>query len=135
MRYGFSPKTAASASMSRRASSAISSGVWRPSPCALTGANLAPDHGHDQRPHRRRHLFEELRWACGEIGIVDPAVADHGPIEVVLAHLLDRPSDRPPLGGQTGVEVDAVFALQMQADEARVGDDRAVVVDVGQLAL
>ena len=39
------------------------------------------------------------------------------------------------LGGEPAVEVDLIFPFEMPADEGRIGDPRAVVFDIGQLAL
>src|SRR5262249_24929539 len=71
------------------------------------------------------------RAAC-EILVVDPTRLDHGPIEVVFRHLLERPADRTLFRRQAAIEVDAVSLLEMLADESGIGDARAIVLDVGQ---
>lgn len=94
-----------------------------------------PDEGDHERAHRRRDFSEEIFRTLGEIGLVEPARIDQRPIEMVLRHLFERPSDCALLRRQPLVEIDAVFVFQMPADERRVGNRLAVIIDVRQLAL
>ena len=56
-------------------------------------------------------------------------------IEVLLTHFFDRPGRGLLLRGQTSVEIEAVFFLDVKADEGRIGNDHALIVDIGQLSL
>ncbi|MGY4423345.1 hypothetical protein ACVWY2_005794 [Bradyrhizobium sp. JR6.1] len=78
---------------------------------------------------------EEMRGPLGEIGVVDPARADQRPVDVMLDHALEGPGLRARLQAQRRVEIEAVFALEMGADEGRIGDRLAVIGDERQLAL
>src|SRR5262249_4063876 len=73
--------------------------------------------------------------SSGEIGIIERARIDERPIEMVLRHLFERPSDGALLRRQSLVEIDAIFVFQVPADERRVGNLLAVIIDVRQLAL
>ena len=70
-----------------------------------------------------------------EVCVIHPARVDDGPVEMIFAHLLERPAEAALLWGQLLVEVDAIPLFEVKADERTVADDRAVVVDVGKLAL
>src|SRR5262245_28685484 len=54
---------------------------------------LSPDEGDHERAHRRRDLSEEIFRTLGEVGLIEPARIDERPIEIVLRHLFERPSD------------------------------------------
>ena len=95
-----------------------------------------PAHHHlDDRSDRRRRNLEKRRGASLEIRVVEPARFNNRPIEMVLAHLLDGPSDAALLIAEALVEIELVFLLDVPPDEGRIRHDRAVVVDVGELAL
>src|SRR5262249_15204946 len=96
---------------------------------------LPPDEGDHERAHRRRDLSEEIFRTLSEVYLVEPARIDERPIEIVLRHLFERPGDGALLRRQSLVEIDAVFVFQIPADERRVGNLLAVVIDVRQLAL
>jgi hypothetical protein len=53
---------------------------------------------------------------------------------MLLAHFFDRPRHCPLLRREPGIEIETVFFLDVKADERRIGNDQAVVVDIGQLA-
>ncbi len=96
---------------------------------------LPADEGDDQRAHRCRNAAEEVEGPFGEIVLVEPARIDQRPIEIVLRHFLEGPSDRPLLGRHSLVEVDLILPFQVPADESRIGNPLAIIVDVRQLAL
>jgi hypothetical protein len=54
---------------------------------------------------------------------------------MILGGLLEGPGSGALLVAQPAIEVGPVFLLQVPADECRVGDALAVVIDVGQIAL
>src|SRR5262249_52087273 len=60
---------------------------------------------------------------------------DHSPIEMILYHLLEGPGNGALLRIKRAIEVDVVLLLQVPADEGRIGDDLALVVNVRELAL
>ena len=65
-----------------------------PDALAVEGpTDLAANHGEDDRTHRRRYALEECARAFVEIGIVQPARMDHGPVEMILEHFLEGPGD------------------------------------------
>src|ERR1700730_17933482 len=70
----------------------------------------------------------------GKIGIVDPARRHQGPIKMLLAHSLGCPGHCPVLRREPGIEIEPVFFLNVKADERRIGNNQAVVIDVRQLA-
>ena len=76
-----------------------------------------------------------MRRPLGKILGVDPARADQRPVDVVLDHPLERPGLRTLLQAQRRVEIEAVFAFDMRADEGRIGDTLDVIDDEGQLPL
>ena len=76
-----------------------------------------------------------MRRALGKILGIDPARADQRPIDVVLDHPLERPGLRARLQTERRVEIEAVFAFDMRANEGGVGNGLGLVVDIGQLAL
>jgi len=78
---------------------------------------------------------EKLHRPGGEIGIVEPAEVDHDPVDVILEQLIDHPRDTALRRCEAGVEVDAIAAFEVQPDQRRIRHDRAVVVEIGQLAL
>ena len=78
---------------------------------------------------------EEMRRPLGEILGIDPARADQRPIDVVLDHPLERPGLRALLQIKPGIEIEAIFAFDMGANEGGIGDALAVIVDIGQLSL
>jgi hypothetical protein len=96
---------------------------------------LSPDEGDHEWANRRRDFSEEIFRTLGEVDVIDPARIDERPIEVVLRHLFECPSDGALLRQQSLVEIHAVFVFQMPADERRVGNPFAVIIDVRQLAL
>lgn len=105
-------------------------------PVALDVTAHLPAHDiADQRAERRRRAVEEPARAGIEILIDQPPAVQQREIEVLLAHLRERPGDGPLRRRQLGVEIDAIAALQVEADEGRIRDDDAAVVDVRQLAL
>ena len=53
----------------------------------------------------------------------------------MLDHALERPGLRARLQRQRGVEIEAIFALDMGANEGGIGDALALVVDERQLPL
>ena len=97
--------------------------------------DLTAHHPLDRRPHQRRRRLEYLGRSAREIGVVEPAPARQNPIEVILAHFFDRPADRALFRRQMRVEIDASGLFDMPADEGGIGDERSLVVDIGQLAL
>jgi hypothetical protein len=52
---------------------------------------------------------------------------------VVLDHLLERPGPRTILQIERRVEVEAVFAFNMRANEGGVGNALRLIGDIGQL--
>ena len=117
------------------AKAAISAGECRPMPWAWSALRtwrriIATTIGRTGAGIFAKEHHRALR----EIGVVHPSRVEQCPIEVILRHLLERPRDRALLGGEAAVEIDPVFLFQVPADEGRIGDARAVIVDVGQLA-
>ena len=82
-----------------------------------------------------RRPVEEMRRPLGKIVAIDPARADQRPIDMVLDHPLERPGLRARLQAERGVEIEAVFALDMRANEGGIGDALGVIDDIGQLPL
>ena len=82
-----------------------------------------------------RHAVEEMRRPLGKILGIDPARADQRPIDMVLDHPLERPGLRARLQAERGVEIEAVFAFDMGANEGGIGDGLGLVDDIGQLPL
>src|SRR3546814_14296840 len=76
-----------------------------------------------------RSGVEKARRAGGEILRRNPAEPRHRPAEVVFQHALDGPAFRALARIQPGIEVEAVFALDMGADEGAVGHDLLAVAD------
>jgi hypothetical protein len=54
---------------------------------------------------------------------------------MVLRHFLEGPGGRALFRIQTFIEVEAIFLLDVPADEGRVGQPLAVIIHIGQLAL
>ena len=71
--------------------------------------------------------IEEMRRPLGKIFGIDPARTDQRPIDVMLDHSLERPGLRALLQIEAGIEIEAVFALDMRANEGRIGNVAAVV--------
>jgi len=82
-----------------------------------------------------RCAVEEMRRPLGEIVRIDPARADQSPIDMVLDHALECPGLRAFALAKARVEIEAVFLLDMRADEGRIGDAPPFIVDIGQLPL
>ncbi len=109
----------------------------------VTSKPLSPDVGthtathqrSDERTHRQRQPGEKLARSAIEVGVVEPALADHNPIQVVLEHLLHGPGNALLLRRETLVEIDSVLVLQVEPDQRRVRHHGSIVDDVGQLAL
>ena len=78
---------------------------------------------------------KEMRRPLGEIIRVNPARSDQRPIDVVFDHALKRPGLRTRLQTERRVEVEAIFAFNMRADEGGIGDAFGVIDDIGQLPL
>ena len=55
---------------------------------------LSPDERDQERTHRRRNFSEELPWTFGEIRVIDLAGVDECPVQIVLRHFFERPTDR-----------------------------------------
>jgi hypothetical protein len=53
---------------------------------------------------------------------------------MLFAHFFDGPSGRLLRCVEPGVEIETVFFLDVKADERRIGNDQAAVIDVRQLA-
>jgi hypothetical protein len=60
---------------------------------------------------------EEMRRPLGEIVRIDPPRADQRPINMMLDHPLERPGLRAFAQVKAGIEIEAIFALDMGADE------------------
>ena len=103
---------------------------------SVQGSAKAPSNYCDEeRPHRRGDRAKEGRRPFGEIGVVHPAGMDHSPIEMFFEHFVEGPSDCALLGRKPAVEIDFVFLLQVPADEGRVRNGLAIVVDIGGACL
>src|SRR5882724_9900420 len=79
--------------------------------------------------------IEEMRRTLSPILVVDPAHLQDCEIKVVFEHALDRPGLRALLRAQTLVEIEAVFALDMGADEGRIAKAMRADPYEGDLAL
>src|SRR5207253_5962350 len=77
------------------------------------------------------HAVEEMRRTLGEILRIDPARADQRPIDMMLDHALERPGLGALLQAERRIEIEAVFALDMGADEGGVGNALRFVLDIG----
>src|SRR5262245_7641381 len=97
-------------------------------------AKALSNYCDEERPHRRGDRVKEGGRPLGEIGVVHPAGIDHSPIEMFFEHFLECPGDCTLLGRKPAVEIDSVFFLQVPADEGRVCNGLAIVVDIGELA-
>jgi hypothetical protein len=64
------------------------------------------------------------------VGLVEPAPVDHDPVQVILEHLLGGPADAAIARTQAAIEVDAVFLLEVQADQRRIRDHGLAIADV-----
>src|ERR1700723_59596 len=82
-----------------------------------------------------RRRIEEMRGSLGKIFRIDPARAYQGPIDMVFDHAFERPGLRTLLQTKRRIEIEAVFALNMRANEGGIGDTLCLVVDIGQLSL
>src|SRR5215467_690325 len=80
-------------------------------------AQLAADHRRHRRPDRSRDLVEEPRRAFAEILVIHPSVVHRDPIELVFSHFFECPGDRLLGIVEPLVEVDAIFFLDVPADE------------------
>jgi hypothetical protein len=78
--------------------------------------------------------LKNLGWPLGKIGVIAPARRQQSKIKVFLAHFLGRPGHCPLLRREPGIEIEPVFFLDVKADERRIGNDQAVVIDIRQLA-
>ena len=98
---------------------------------ALTGEiapHLAPHHRDNQRADQRRRLVEEAGRALVEILVDHPAIMHDRPVEMILAKLLEGPGSSDQIGVATLVEVEAVFLLDMEADQRRIRDELAAIL-------
>jgi hypothetical protein len=94
-------------------------------------AHFPAHHEADQRADQRRRAAEEVLRSALEVLVDHPPPVDHGPVEVIFEHLLHAPRHATLVCGQAPVEVEPVFLLDVQADQRGVGDDGAVIGDVG----
>ena len=133
IRKGWSPRIAASASISWVASSVIGCRGCRPIPwpwsrlafivrnidftIGRAGAGIGPNIC---RPAFARNYQDRAISAC-------PACRE---IEVIFAYPLNGPGNRLLLDAQAGVEIEAVFFLEMEADQRGVRDLHSVVLNV-----
>jgi hypothetical protein len=60
---------------------------------------------------------EEMRRPLGEIVGIDPSRADQRPIDMMLDHPLERLGLRAFAQVKAGIEIEAIFALDVGADE------------------
>ncbi len=72
--------------------------------------------------HALRRAVEEMRRSLLPVLVVQPARLQDREIEMILEHALDRPGLRALFGAQPLVEIEAVFLLDMGADEGRIAD-------------
>src|SRR3954451_24791858 len=77
--------------------------------------------------------IEKMRGSLGEIFWIDPSRPDKRPVEMVFDHPLECPGLGALLQIQRSMEIEAVFVLDMRANEGRVGDALGVIINVGQL--
>jgi len=80
-------------------------------------AQLAADHRRHDRPNRSRDLIKEPDRAFAEILVIHPSVVHRDPIELVFSRFFECPGDRLLGIVEPLVEVDAVFFLDVPADE------------------
>src|SRR5262249_43670109 len=99
------------------------------------GPQFAADHRSHDRPDGRRDLVEEAGGALTEILVDQPPVVHADPVELVFDHFLERPGSRLLGGVEPEVEVDPVFLLDVPADEGRIRNHYAVVVDIRDFTL
>ena len=78
---------------------------------------------------------EEMRRPLGKVDGIDPARSNQRPINVMLDHPLERPGLRPLPQIKTGVEIEAVFGLNVRPNEGGVCNALGIIDDIGQLAL
>src|SRR5690349_24114896 len=69
-----------------------------------------------------RRRIEKMRRALGEILRIDPAGADHRPIEMMFDHPFECPGLRTVLQAERGIEVESVFAFEVGANESGIGN-------------
>jgi hypothetical protein len=88
---------------------------------------------HD-RPEGHWHGFEKLSRPLGKISVIEPARRHQSEIKMFLAHFLGRLGRCPLLRREPGIEIETVFFLDVKADERRIGNNHAAVIDIRQLA-
>jgi hypothetical protein len=128
------PKREASALRSAITRPSRSARVWRKNPCIFNVFSTL----RRIRPCTigRNGIGTALKNWAGPlaIGVFEPARCHQGPIEMLLAHFFGRPGACPLVLRQPGIEIETVFFLDLKANEGRIGNDQAVVVDIRQLA-
>ena len=98
-------------------------------------AKLASNHGDHEWAQRGWNLAEEFGRTVVEIGVVHPSGMDQRPIGLILSHLFECPGGGALLGAESAIEIEIVCLLDVPANEGRVRNAFAVVIDVRQLAL
>src|SRR5260370_42229649 len=79
--------------------------------------------------------IEKMCRPLGEILRIGPTGTHQRPIEMMLDHPLKGPGLRALQRIQAAIEIEAVFSLNVGADEGRVRDLLAFVIDVRQLSI
>ena len=121
--------------MSIIASRSRSAAVWRPNALQVQrGPDFSANHARHDQAEGQGQVLEKLGWAPGKIDVIQPPRRQHRKIKVFLAHFFDRPGRRPLLRSEPRVEVKSVFFLDVKTDESRIGNDNALIFDIGQLA-